>query len=74
MLKYSHLLPDFFTIGMIELGNIVDSDLYAHALENGMAGMLKNSIPSNEIDYVNGLKYYYRHLGEQIITVYGITK
>lgn len=74
LLKYTALLPDDFIIKMIELGNVIDSNLYSHAIERGIAPMLRNAIPTDKKAYVDGFKKYYRELGMKILSMEHYTK
>ena len=70
LLKYNDLLPDAFIISMISLANLVDEDLYSHAIEQGVSKMILNAKQTNPEQYVIGLKKYYRKLGENICSMW----
>ena len=63
------MLPDSFIISMISLDNIVDSDIYSHAIEMGVAKMILNAIPTDPDGSVKSVKAYYKRLGEHILTM-----
>ena len=69
LLKYTTLLPDDFIIKMIEVGNVIDSNLYSHAIERGIAPMLRNAIPTDKKAHVDSFKKYYRELGVKILSM-----
>lgn len=69
LLKYTTLLPDGFIIAMIDLGNVIDSNIYSRAIERGIAQMLKNAIPTDVSAHVKGFKIYYRELGLKILSM-----